>query len=120
MRRRRDPCSAGWRVRWTARFRVEAKRLGIWESVRRELRDLERRLRDPQLRDKTLQMLHSQPVIGYVYIRKLGARYPLRRYYFGRQTARGFFVILEQLCRVWFVDLLPRTNGTYKRKTHRL
>ena len=59
-------------------------------------------------------MLYSQPVIGYYPYR--GKRYYVRRYYFGRQTARGFFVIRRDICRVWFVALAPRTNGTYKRR----
>ena len=118
MRRRgsvgRNPCASGWRVNWTAEFRRAAQVLGIWEDVRRELKDLEKRLRDPELREKTLAELNRNPIVGYYHF--AGKRYSVRRYYFGKRTARGFYVVRSDICRVWFVMPTPRTNGTYRRK----
>ena len=115
----RHPCEAGWRVNWAPEFRRAAQALGIWEDVRRELKDLERQLRDPKLRGKALAKLRRSPIVVEVYVKKLRKWYPARRYYFGRQTARGFYVLREDICRVWFVHLAPRTNGTYKTKRRR-
>jgi hypothetical protein len=86
----------------------------VWEDVKRELKDLERRLRDPKLRREALRLLLSQPVVAY-YTYK-GRRYLLRRLYVGRRTARAGFVVRRDICRVWFVALVPRTNSTYKRR----
>ncbi len=121
-RRRRagHPCKTGWRVRWTATFRLAARGLGIWEDVKKELKDLERRLRDPRLREETLRLLRGNPVVVEVYVKKLRKWYPARRYYFGKQTARGFYILREDICRVWFVALVPRTNGTYRSKRRRV
>ncbi|RUM47491.1 MAG: hypothetical protein DSY37_02230 [Hyperthermus sp.] len=118
--RDRHPCAAGWRVRWTREFRRAAQQLGIWDDVKRELRDLEKRLRDPALRGKALRLLRGNPVVVEIYVKKLRKWYPARRYYFGRQTARGFYVLREDICRLWFVALVPRTNGTYRRKKRRV
>ncbi|MCE4599500.1 MAG: hypothetical protein F7C81_04815 [Desulfurococcales archaeon] len=43
----RHPCECGWRVSWTARFRRQAQAMGLWPGLRRELRDIEKRLRNP-------------------------------------------------------------------------
>ncbi len=106
-----SPCDM-WRVRWTARFRRNARALGLWSDVRRVLRELERSLNDPKEYDMTLSRLTRAPIVGYTVYR--GRRYSLRRWYFGRRTARGFFVLRRDICRVWFVDLVPRTNGLYR------
>ncbi len=111
-RRVKHPCELGWRVRWTARFRRRGRELGIWGDVRRELKDIERRLRC--MLEHTLGWLKSMPVIGYVIYK--GKRYAVRRMYFGKRTARGFYVVREDICRVWFVVLTARTNSTYRRK----
>ena len=110
------PCDCGWRVRWTARFRLGAQSMGIWDSVRAELKDIEKRLRDEKRRDEVLRRLLSEPVVADVYVKRLGKTFPARRYYFGRATARGFYVVRSEICRVWFVALLPRTDSTYKSK----
>lgn len=102
-------------MNWTKEFRLAAREMGIWDSVRRELRDLERRLRDPRERDRVLSMLESQPEVGYITFK--GRIYRVRRMYFGRGTARAGFVIRRDICRrVWFVALRPRSNGTYRRR----
>ena len=88
--------------------------------MKKELRDLERRLCDPALRGEALRLLRGNPVVVEVYVKKSRKWYPARRYYFGRQTARGFYVLREDICRVWFVALVPRTNGTYKSKRRRV
>jgi len=113
-KRRRHPCEAGWRVNWTAEFRKAAQALGIWEDTKRELRDLERQLRGPRLRDSALQKLRKQPVVAYYPYG--GRRYPIRRLYIGKRTARAGFVLREDICRVWFVALVPRTDSTYKKR----
>ena len=112
----RHPCECGWRVRWTASARLGARSLGIWESVKAELKDLEKRLRDDRLRDEALERLLSEPVVADVYVKRLRRSFPARRYYFGKATARGFYVVRTDICRVWFVAVLPRTDSTYKRK----
>jgi len=113
-RRCKHPCDCGWKVNWTAEFRIRARELGIWGDVRSELRDLEGRLRDPALRSEALEFLMSQPVVAYYPFG--GKRYLVRRMYFGRQTARAGFVVRSDICRVWFVALVPRTDSTYKNK----
>ena len=113
-RRTSHPCEAGWRVNWTQEFRRAAQAHGIWEDVKKELKDLEKRLRDTKLRAETLRLLLSQPVVAYYPYK--GKRYPLRRLYIGKRTARAGFVVRRDICRVWFVALVPRTNSTYKRK----
>ncbi|MEB3780304.1 MAG: hypothetical protein GSR85_08770 [Desulfurococcales archaeon] len=110
----RHPCECGWRVSWTREFRHRAQEMGLWESIRQELRDLEKRLRDPGERDRALKLLLSQPVVSYYPYR--GKRYMVRRIYFGRQTARAGFVIRQDICRVWLIALVPRSNAIYKRK----
>ena len=112
----KHPCECGWRVRWTASVRLGARSLGIWESVKAELKDLEKRLRDDKFRDEALRRLLSEPVVADVHVKKLGRSFPTRRYYFGKATARGFYVVRTDICRVWFVAVLPRTDSTYKRK----
>ena len=57
-------------MNWTKEFRLAAREMGIWDSVRRELRDLERRLRDPRERDRALSMLEGQPEVGYISFRR--------------------------------------------------
>ena len=118
-KRRGRSCEAGWRVNWSAEFRRAAQALGIWEDAKRELRELERQLRDERLRGKVLEKLRRSPVVAEIYVKKLRRWYPARRYYFGRRTARGFYVLREDICRVWFVYLAPRTNGTYKARRRR-
>jgi len=114
------PCECGWRARWTAEFRLGSRLLGIWDSVRRELRDLDKRLRDPATRDETLSGLLAEPVVADVYVKKLGQSFPARRRYFGKKTARGLFIVRHDICRVWFVAILPRTSTTYKEKKVRV
>ena len=75
---------------------------------------MEKRLRDPKLRQETLAEISRNPIVGYYPFAE--KRYSVRRYYFGRQTAGGFYVVRNDICRVWFVMLTPRTNGTYRRK----
>jgi len=118
--RTRHPCDKGWRVRWTAKFRRQAKSLGIWKSVRFELKDLERKLSSPESMSKTLQSLLAKPVVLDVYVKSLRKWFPARRYYFGKKTARGFFVVQMDICRVWFVSIKPRTSKTYKKKSERI
>jgi hypothetical protein len=114
------PCECGWRVRWTASARLGARALGVWESVKAELKDIEKRLRDEALRGEALAHLLSQPVVAHVYVKKLRKTFQARRYYFGRATARGLYVVRTEICRVWFVAVLPRTDSTYKRKKLRV
>lgn len=99
-RRTGHPCEQGWRVNWAPEFRRAAQALGIWEDVKKELKDLEKQLRDPKLRDKVLMRLKANPVVAEIFIKRLREWYPARRYYFGRQTARGFYVLREDFCRV--------------------
>lgn len=119
-RKTSHPCDRGWRVRWTAEFRREAIRLGLWRSVHRELNDMNRRLRKPVSRDKLLLDLMKNSIVADVYIKKLKEWFPTRRIYFGRRTSRGLFIIRDDICRVWFVTILPRTDSTYKRRKRRV
>ena len=83
-------------------------------DVKGELRGLEKRLRDPKLMGQTLAWLERQPVVAYYAYG--GRRYPIRRLYIGKRTARAGFVIRRSICRVWFVVLVPRTDSTYRRR----
>ncbi len=111
----RHPCACGWRVNWTARFRRQAQAMGLWPGLRRELRDLEKRLNDPKTRADTLRMLREYCPYEVVYNRR---RYPGCRMYVGRQTARALLVVREDICRVWFVSL-RRAAKKYKSLTER-
>lgn len=111
----RHPCECGWRVRWTTRFRRDAVEMGLWESVKKELKDIEKRLRDPGARPKMLKLLREYCPYEVVYRRR---RYPACRIYVGRQTARALLVIREDLCRVWFVSL-RRAAKKYRRLVER-
>ena len=97
-KRCRHPCECGWRVRWTASARLSARSLGIW------------RLRDEKLRDEALRRLLSEPVVADVYVKRLGRSFPARRYYFGKATARGLYVVRTDTCRVRFVAVLPKNR----------
>ena len=90
----RHPCECGWRVNWTKAFRVRAQEMGLWNNIRGELKDLEKRLRDINTRSKALLFLESQPVVAYYPFQ--GKRYLIRRIYFGRQTAR-LDLLLEEI-----------------------
>ncbi len=109
-KRSKHPCELGWRVRWTEEFRHDAVRLGLWRDVKRLLKELERSIRD----GKGLRELLGNPVIGYTVHRR--RRYELRRMYVGKRTARAFYVVRMDICRVWFVRLMPRTNGLYRHR----
>ncbi len=107
----KHPCECGWRVNWTAEFRRRAQELGVWEDIRRELKDLEKRLRSREERQATLDFLILQPIVGYYpYHWK---RYNARRMRLGGY--RLFYVVRQDICRVWFVEIAPRTDSTYAR-----
>ena len=56
-RKRGRPCECGWRVDWTARFRRQAQAMVLWPGLRRELRDIEKRLNNPEARASTQGIL---------------------------------------------------------------
>ena len=115
-KRCRHPCECGWRIRWTARFRREAQEMGVWSSIKYELKDIEKRLRNPQTRDAMLEWLESQySPYDVVYKHR---RFTGRRIYVGRQTARAIYVVRRDICRVWFVAIRP-ARKKYKRRTVR-
>ncbi len=60
----------------------------------------------------TGRRLRSQPVVAYVVYG--GVRYPVRRMRIN--GVRVGFVIREDLCRVWFIAIVKRTNSTYRRR----
>jgi len=70
---------------------------GLDARLRRELRDIEKRLRNPETRANTLRMLKEYCPYEVVYNRR---RYPGCRMYVGRQTARALLVVREDICRV--------------------
>ena len=111
----RHPCECGWRVNWTARFRRQAQAMGLWPGLRRELKDIEKRLRNPRTRANTLRMLREYCPYEVVYNRR---RYQGCRMYVGRQTARALLVVREDICRVWFVSL-RKAAKKYKSLTER-
>jgi len=113
-RRCRTPCECGWRANRIQVFRHAAQEIVIWDDVKRELRDLDSQLRDPRFREQALSGLRARPIVGYYPYH--GKRYMVRSRYFGRETARGFYVVRGDICRVWFVNMDPRTNATCKRK----
>ena len=101
---------------WTARFRKQAQQMGLWESIKRELRDIERRLRNPTMREEALRLLREYCPYEVIYNRR---RYSGCRIYVGRQTARALLVVREDICRVWFVSL-RRAAKKYKHLTERV
>ncbi len=79
--------------------------MGLWRSVRAELKDIEKRLRSDYTRDETLAWLESQySPYEVVYKRR---KFIGRRIYVGRQTARAVYVVRRDICRVWFVAIVP-------------
>jgi len=66
----RTPCECGWRVNWTARFRRQAQAVGLWPGLRKELRDIGKRLRNPETRADTLRMLREYCPYEVVYSRR--------------------------------------------------
>ena len=114
-KRCRHPCECGWRIRWTARFRREAQEMGVWSSIKYELKDIEKRLRHPSKRGGALRLLREYCPYEVVFRRR---RYPACRIYVGKRTARAILVIREDLCRVWFVSL-RKASKEYKRLTER-
>lgn len=112
----RHPCECGWRVNWTKSFRVRAQEMGLWDSIRGELKDLEKRLRDPRKRAEILRLLKEYCPYEVVFRHR---RYPACRMYVGKRTARAILVIREELCRVWFVSL-RKAAKKYRRLTERV
>ena len=107
-KRVKHPCEVGWRVRWTKEFRLTAREMGIWRTVKAKIKDIEKRLRDPRYRRATLKQLKSEFSPYIVTFRR--RRYVGYRMYFGKQTARGIYVVREDICRVWFVSLVPANS----------
>ena len=92
--------------------------MGIWRTVKAEIKDIERRLNDPRHRKDTLMRLKSEWAPFTITYRR--RRFPGHRRYFGRQTARGIYVVREDICRVWFVAIVPADEKRkYKRRSIR-
>jgi len=110
-----------WRVRWSEGFRLSVyDYLGKknWGNVKRFLKELEKSLNtDPEM---IIRLKRNPVVFEYRWVRRrrgLIILVHVRRMYYRGTEYRMYYVIYEDIERIWFVGFEPRTNSTYKKKT---
>ncbi len=109
-----------WRVRWTQEFRwsvIEFIGRSGWRDVKRFLKSLERSLNtEPAFLDR---LKRNRVVMEYAWVRRKKGVTVLdraRRMRYRGRRYRLFYVLYEDIGRVWFVGFEPRTDSTYRKK----
>lgn len=112
---------AVWRVRWSQGFRLSVYEfLGKkhWPEVKEFLKELEESLnQDPSM----ISRLKRNPVVmEYRWVRRRKGVVVLlrvRRMRYRGTEYRMYYVVYEDIERIWFVGFEPRTDSTYEKKT---
>ncbi len=110
-----------WKVRWSKGFRLSVyEYLGRkhWPEVKEFLKELEDSLNeDPSM----VSRLKRNPVVmeyRWVRCRKgVVVLLRVRRMRYRGTEYRMYYVVYEDIERIWFVGFEPRTDSTYEKKT---
>lgn len=110
-----------WKVRWSQGFRhgvYEYLGKRYWKHVKRFLKDLEKSLNtDPSM----IARLKRNPVVfEYRWVRHrkgIVVLVRIRRLRYRGTEYRMYYVIYEDIKRIWFIGFEPRTDSTYEKKT---